>query len=121
MLNLISKLNAKQSATIAKGTAKLARKLGCTVRQDRGGYNRYFIQAGADHYIISARDILHRKVEKKDGDTFRQYHAGFLSLYKEHSNTNRNLWDVPQRDTEISKEDLAIKKDQDSILYNKGA
>ena len=103
MLNLISKLNAKQSATIAKGTAKLARKLGCTVRQDRGGYNRYFIQAGADHYIISARDILHRKVETKDGDTYRQYHAGYLSLYKELPNTDRNMWDVPQRDTENDK------------------
>ena len=105
MLNLIYKLNSKQSATIAKGTAKLARKLGCTVRQDRAGANRYFIQAGADHYIVSARDILKRDIEKKTGDTYDQWHSGYLSLYKEKKNTSRNLWDIQQRDTENDKGD----------------
>jgi len=104
MLNLISKLNSKQSATIAKGTAKLARKLGCTVRQDRAGYNRYFIQTANDHYIVSARDILHRPVEKKSGDSYDQYHAGFLSFYKERKG-GRNIWDIQQRDTENNKGD----------------
>ena len=98
MLNLIEKLNSKQSATIVKGAAKLARNLGCTVRQERDGHHRYFIQTADDHYIISARSMKKRPVETVQGETYDQYHAGFLSLYKERTKPDRQLWDVQQRD-----------------------
>jgi hypothetical protein len=102
MLNLISKISSKKAVNLVHGAATLAKGLGCKVRQDRSGAPRYFIQHGADHYILSAREMLHRKVEKKSGDTYKQFHAGYLSFYKELKNTERNIWDVQQRDTEAA-------------------
>lgn len=55
MLNLISKASPKTARRVVKLAAKTAEKLGATVRQDRDGAARYFIQTEKDHYIISAR------------------------------------------------------------------
>ena len=98
MLNLISKASPKTARRVVKLAAKTAEKLGATVRQDRDGASRYFIQTDKDHYIISARSKKKRDVETVDGSTYRAHHAGYMSFYKELATGERHMWDIQQRE-----------------------
>lgn len=98
MLNLISKASPKTARRVVKLAAKTAEKLGATVRQDRDGASRYFIQTDNDHYIIAARSKKKRDVETVTGDTYKAHHAGYMSFYKELSNADRFMWDIQQRE-----------------------
>lgn len=98
MLNLISKASPKTARRLVKLAAKTADKLGATVRQDRDGATRYFIQTDSDHYIIAARSRKKRAVETVTGDTYKAHHAGYMSFYKELSSTDRFMWDIQQRE-----------------------
>ena len=97
MLNLIAKASPKNASRIVHAAAKMAEKLGATVRRDKDS-TRYFIANGSDHYILAARSTRKRDCETIDGDTYRAHHAGYLSLYKEHDKPTRHMWDVQQRD-----------------------
>jgi hypothetical protein len=97
MLNLFAKASPKTASRIVRATAKMAEKLGATVRKDKDS-TRYFIHSGEDHYILAARSMRKRDAETIDGDTYRASHAGYLSLYKEHAKPTRHMWDLQQRD-----------------------
>lgn len=97
MFNLLSRATPKQAARLVRYSARLAKALGATVRQDKDSC-RYFVQNGNDHYILAARSTRKRDVETVEGDTYRAHHAGYLSLYKEMDNASRYVWDVQQRD-----------------------
>jgi hypothetical protein len=96
MLTLLSKASPKQSARLAHYGVKLARKLGAIVRDDKDS-NRYFIQSGGEHYILSSRSRKKRPVEVVEGSTYKAYHAGYISLYKE-NRSGRNVHDIQRRD-----------------------
>ena len=124
MFNYIHNRTAR---TIVRGVAKIHKVMGRTVRQDRDGYDRYFLSADTNYrtqtkfipqQIISYRKKKLRwgfkkaltrmeKYEQTDNpyavlsdfkdDTFNEYHLGYLSYYRE-ANTGRYMWDTPQRD-----------------------
>ena len=104
--------------SVVRGVAKASSLLGLCVRQDRHGYDRYFISTKNKEYIVSYRKKKRRvgtkkaltrmeKYEQTDNpfavltdykdDTFNEYHLGYLSFYRE-ANTGRYMWDTPQRD-----------------------
>ena len=113
--------------TIVRGVAKLSKLRGLTVRQDREGYDRYFLSADTNYrtqtkftpqQIISYRkkkyrwgrkkaltrlqkyelsDNTHASITDFKDDTFNEWHLGYLSYYRE-ANTGRYMWDTPQRD-----------------------
>jgi len=113
--------------TVVRGLAKLSRLRGLVVRQDREGYDRYFISADINYrtqtkfvpqQILSYRkcksrwgrkkaltrlqkyelsDNTHASITDFKDDTFNERHLGYLSYYRE-ANTGRYMWDTPQRD-----------------------
>lgn len=104
--------------SVVRGVAKASSLLGLRVRQDRDGYDRYFIATKHKEYIVSYRKKKYRvgtkraltKYEKYDRttnpfamlsdfkhDTFNEWHLGYLSFYRE-ADTGRYVWDTPQRD-----------------------
>ena len=103
--------------TVVRGVAKTSSALGLRVRQDRKGYDRYFISTKHKEYIVSYRKKKYRLGKKKAmtrwqkfrqsdysgrltnyrDDTFNEYHLGFMSFYSE-ADTGRYMWDTPQRD-----------------------
>jgi len=98
MLNVLSKVPARPARLIVRTLAKAAKLAGFKVRKDRGESCRYFLQSKHDHYILSARKKVYRVPATKEGDTYMQYHAGYLSLYAEKPHAGRYMWDIPQRD-----------------------
>lgn len=96
MLNLIAKASPKQSARLAHYGVELAKTLGAKVREDKDS-NRYFIQSGGDHYILAARCKKTRTPEVTEGSTYKAFHAGYISLYKE-KRGGRNVHDIQRRD-----------------------
>jgi|14BtaG_2_1085337.scaffolds.fasta_scaffold00112_32 sensor domain CHASE-containing protein len=98
MLNLISKIKPSTANNIIKLAARVAEELGHTVRKDKDGACRYFIQTDNSHYIISARSRKKREVKTTTGTTYKAHHAGYMSFYRELSNAERLMSDIPQRD-----------------------
>lgn len=94
---MLKRIENRLTRTAVRAAVKTARLLGMTVRQDRGSADRYFIQRskGNKHYILSHRKKKYR-TGTSEGDTFKQYHLGFVSFYREVG--NRYMWDVQQRD-----------------------
>jgi len=94
---MLRRIENRVARATVRGGAKLASVLGLRVRQDRDNADRYFIQTwkGHNHYILSYRKKKYR-TGIFEGDTFRQYHLGFMSFYREVG--NRFMWDIPQRE-----------------------
>jgi hypothetical protein len=97
MLNLISKASPRTSARIAYKISTLAEKLGATVKEDKDS-NRYFIKTKRRQYIVASRCRKHREAEVVYGETYKGYHAGYLSVYREYNDQDRDMWDVQRRD-----------------------
>lgn len=96
MLNLIAKLSPEKAALTAYYAQKVAAKLGAKVRCDKDS-NRYFIKTKRRQYILSARMRKKRKPEIVYGETYKGYHAGYLSFYREYKDQDRGMFDIPMR------------------------
>ena len=96
MLNLIAKLSPEKAASTAWYAQKIAAKLGAKVRYDKD-CNRYFIKTKRRQYILSARMRKKRKTEVVYGETYKGYHAGYLSFYREYRDQDRSMCDIPMR------------------------
>jgi len=95
---MLRRIENRTARAVVRGGAKLASVLGMRVRQDRDGADRYFLQSNRGHcnvYMLTHRKKKHR-IGISEGDTFKQYHLGFMSFYREVG--NRFMWDIPQRE-----------------------
>lgn len=97
MLSLIAKASPVRSARWVYRASKLAQSLGARVKEDKDA-NRYFIKTKRRQYILVARGRKHRKPEITYGDTYKAYHAGYISLWREYNDQDRGMWDVQNRD-----------------------